>query len=401
MKKSELKYLINEVIDEVEASQLEAELAEAFEHDLKRLEETLIAEGFGDIWNKIKQKGSEMAQGAKNALLKPLLKLIVDKIAKSDPQGMAKLANAAKNNPKAIANLMNNPQIQAKQKEVSQELKSINEILTEDEHEELFQEYVDVVLKEAGAKRVRKPRAPKAAEPAPAPESPAAPEAKPKKRKASPKKEKKPQGLIQKVYGFFKEHPKISAVAGVALLGIVIAAAIGSGGVIPLLTSTLSSAASGALSGSAIGGVVSGGKEAASQYFKNKKIDWKKVGTATGQGMVTGAKYGAVAGATGNIAGKAIAGVGKMANAVGNAFGGSKAATSTMKGDPFQNAHRTQRSLHSVDNYMKVGGERVFPGQPLSQRQLGAMKIAMDMGNDGYKLYGPDLMKQYNAAMRR
>ena len=449
---------------------LERQLAEAFEHDLKRLEETLISEGFGDVWDKIKQKGGKIVQGAKQALLKPLLKIVIDKIAKDDPEGLAKLTNAAKTNPASIEKLMDNPSIKAKEKEVSRELSSIQEILTEDEHEEIFQEYVDKVLEEARVLRDdprnvrRRERAAQRRQDKAAPDlkvgdhgytaayakargGKVAAKVDPKKinpKKVDPKKENppvqnkdqvapsndtppeqnkggddkekdgEPQSLVKKVYAFAKKHPKLSAVVGVALLGVIAAAAVGSGGVIPLITSTLAGAATGAVKGAGIGAVVGGGKEAIGQFLKGDGMDWKKVGNASLQGGKTGAKIGAVAGAGANIASKAAAGVADVASGqYGKAMKGIGPDNALRDLTPGEKRNlgvkdgfmddKGQYKRHSTgpgsikQTYFKVGGEIVTPGQPLTQNQLNAMKMAMDVGNDGNKIYGTKLMNQYNA----
>jgi len=437
---------------------LERQLAEAFEHDLKRLEETLISEGFGDVWNKIKQKGGEIAQGAKQALLKPLLKIVIDKIAKDDPEGLAKLTNAAKTNPASIEKLMDNPAIKAKEKEVSKELSSIQEMLTEDEHEEIFQEYVDKVLEEARVLRDdprnvrRRERAAQRRQAKAAPDlkvgdhgytaayakargGKVATKVDPKKtnpKKVDPKKENppvknkdqvapssdtppeqnkggddkekggEPQSLVKKVYAFAKKHPKLSAVVGVALLGVIAAAAVGSGGVIPLITSTLVGAATGAVKGAGIGAAVGGGKEAIGQFLKGDGMDWKKVGNASLQGGKTGAKVGAIAGAGANVAGKAIAGVGKAASWASNLFGGAKGAKGNSGVDNHSagSGHGAQRSHGTTRNSYEIAHDEVVPGQPLNQRQLQAMKMATDMSPKNLTNYQqnltPDQMKQFN-----
>jgi len=194
-------------------------------------------------------------------------------------------------------------------------------------------------------------------------------------------------GLIGKIYQWAKAHPKITATAGIALLALIgTAAAIGSGGIAPLIVGTLGAAGSGAVKGGVIGGAVGAAKDAYSQIKGGAKsfkdMDYKQMGKsalkAGGKGAAIGA---AVAGGT-HVAGQAIAGAGKM-------VGGNAAASNA--------AQNPAGSNISKQNYSKIGGEVVTPGNPLSQNQLNAMKMAMDMGNDGNKLYGPELMKQYNA----
>jgi len=432
---------------------LERQLAEAFEHDLKRLEETLISEGFGDVWNKIKQKGGEIAHGAKQALLKPLLKIVIDKIAKDDPEGLAKLTNAAKTNPASIEKLMDNPAIKAKEKEVSRELSSIQEMLTEDEHEEIFQEYVDKVLEEARVLRDdprnvrRRERAaqrrqaktvpdlkvgdhgytaayakarggkvatkvdPKKANPKkvdPKKENPPAQnkdqvapsnDTPPEQNKGGDDKEKggEPQSLVRKVYAFAKKHPKLSAVVGVALLGVIAAAAVGSGGVIPLITSTLVGAATGAVKGAGIGAAVGGGKEAIGQFLKGDGMDWKKVGNASLQGGKTGAKVGAIAGAGANVAGKAIAGVGKAASWASNLFGGAKGAKGNSGVDDSSAAHG-QGAQRSQSTSVAPSIRKDSAGNPFDDGDTNDTRPNQSGGGNAQNPVGNDISKQIRAA---
>jgi len=46
----------------------------------------------------------------------------------------------------------------------------------------------------------------------------------------------------------------------------------------------------------------------------------------------------------------------------------------------------------TTKNEYRIANELVVPGQPLSQKQMAVIKMAMDMGNS----YPPEVMAQYN-----
>jgi len=107
-------------------------LQQGFNKDLVAFEQYLVQEG---LWDTIKQKGAQLAGGAKNALLQPLVKMVLDKIAQSDPEGYKQLQQAA-NDPQKLQALLNSPEVQQQQQAVSQDVatatESIDDILYED-----------------------------------------------------------------------------------------------------------------------------------------------------------------------------------------------------------------------------------------------------------------------------
>lgn len=124
------------------------------------------------------------------------------------------------------------------------------------------------------------------------------------------------EGLVSKVMGFIKKNPKISAAAGAAALGLVVAAFAGAAPVVvPALLAALKGAGWSAAGSVAMqkfkgvgGALASGGIEAAKQQFKDNKID---AGTT--------AKHAAVGGVTAGI-GKVLAiGLGNIAGMFGGA----------------------------------------------------------------------------------
>jgi len=350
--------------------------------DLKYLEQKLIEEG---LWDVIKQKVGDATNKTKEILLKPLIKLVVDKIAKDDPQGFSKLqqyADASK-----LKDLLNHPDIKKKESEIGKEVASVKESLSEAEHDDFIQEYIDAVLDEARVlrddprnvkrrERYQQRRTARAGQnPAPAPKKTNPPKV--DKSKPSQPKNDEPTagqnikqgaaqlgkgiaqgadklgiaaiekggdimakamggaskgvqalaqtdagkavgGLIGKIYQWTKAHPKLTASAGIALLGLIgTAAAIGSGGIVPLIVGTLGAAGSGAVKGGVIGGAVGAAKDAYSQIKGGTKsfkdLDWKKVAAAAKTGLFKGGKYGFIIGGGLHVAGQAMAGISKMA----------------------------------------------------------------------------------------
>jgi len=139
MRHIKLKDLINESY--INSSPFEGNLNE----DLKYLEQKLIEEG---LWDVIKQKVGDASNKTKEILLKPLIKLVVDKIAKDDPQGFSKLQQYSADQSK-IKDLLNHPDIKKKESEIGKEVASVKESLSEAEHDDFIQEYIDAVLDEA------------------------------------------------------------------------------------------------------------------------------------------------------------------------------------------------------------------------------------------------------------
>lgn len=477
MRHIKLKDLINESY--INSSPFEGNLNE----DLKYLEQKLIEEG---LWDVIKQKVGDASNKTKEILLKPLIKLVVDKIAKDDPQGFSKLQQYSADQSK-IKDLLNHPDIKKKESELSREVASVKESLSEAEHDDFIQEYIDAVLDEArvlrddprNVKRRERYQQRKAARagqtPAPAPKK-TNPSKVDKSEPSKPKNDeptagqnikqgaaqlgkgiaqgadkfgiaaiekggdlmakamggaskgvqalaqtepgKAVGGLIGKIYQWTKAHPKITAAAGIALLGLIgTAAAIGSGGIAPLIATTVTAAGGGAVKGGAIGAAVGAGKEMYSQIKGGTKsfkdMDYGKVGKAAAKAGGKGAAIGAAVGAGANVLGKAAAGVADVAsgqygkamkglgpdNALRDLTPGEKRNLGVKDGfmdDKGQYKRHSTGPESIKQNYFKVGGEIVTPGEPLTQNQLNAMKMAIDMGNDGNKLYGPELMKQYD-----
>jgi len=144
----------------------------------------------------------------------------------------------------------------------------------------------------------------------------------------TPETKAKP-GLLGKIGAWAKKNP-VKAGIGMAALGAIgTAAAIGSGGVLPLLTAALLGAGKGAAVG-AIGGAVKGAigqgmanKAAGGKFFGNLK----QMGSAAMKSAGKGAAIGAAVGAGGAVAGKALAGVSKIAGGLSSNTPATPAAT--------------------------------------------------------------------------
>ena len=119
------------------------------------------------------------------------------------------------------------------------------------------------------------------------------------------------EGLVSKVMGFIKKNPKISAAAGAAALGLVIAAFAGVAPVVvPALLTALKGAGWSAAGSVAMqkfkgvgGALVDGGMEAAKQQFKDNKIDAGATAKAAAVGAAAGGIGKILSIGLGNIAG--------------------------------------------------------------------------------------------------
>lgn len=349
-----LKSLIAEVIKEVDKSNnssARSELAEAFEKDLAYLHERLVQEG---LWDTFKKKVGDVldktSEKAKEILIKPLVKVIMDRVAKDDPQGFAQLQQYASNDPSNIEKLINHPDIKKQQSKVEQELQSVKESITENEAKEFLNEYIEEIISEVrllkeeseawtnikqGSKQLGKGLAQGADKAAIWGIEKGGDALKWAGEKAKQGMETDTGqaakaaigGLVSKVYTWVKDHPKLTASVAIGLLGAIFAAAsIGSGGIVPLVTSTLTAAGGGAVKGGLVGTAVGAAKDAYSQIKGGAKsfgdmnyAQMAKAGLKTG---AKGAAIGAAVGAGANVLGKAAAGVGK-------AVGGGNAVTMT------------------------------------------------------------------------
>lgn len=409
--------------EKYESVYTEEMLREAFDKDLKLFEQYLIQEG---LWDTIKQKGSQLVGGAKNALIQPLVKMVLNQIAQSDPEGYKRLQAAAQN-PQQLQALLNSPEVQQQQQAIGQDVAATAESIADDIYYEYLNEaygnlvdeaWIDpktgrfvkagtpgaverktATSRDAAGRFVKNAPQQQPASPAPVdaqqqPASPAPVNA--QQQPASPQQgpgtalnpgqhgstaayakaqglkvaQRTPQqtlgqkvantadkaaiaglkgigkagaavgnlagkgiqalgqtkageaagGFISKAVNWVKQHPKISLAAGLALLAATGgAAAIGAGGIAPLITSTLSAGAAGAAKGGIAGTVFGGIKNLAQQAQDAKSlkdINWKQAGKEALKAGGKGAAIGAAAGAGANVLGKAAAGVGKM-------FGGS------------------------------------------------------------------------------
>jgi len=67
-------------------------------------------------------------------------------------------------------------------------------------------------------------------------------------------------------------------------------------------------------------------------------------------------------------------------------------STTTAEKPPAPQSTSKSEPTVTTKNEYRIANELVVPGQPLSQKQMAVIKMAMDMGNS----YPPEVMAQYN-----
>jgi hypothetical protein len=180
------------------------------------------------------------------------------------------------------------------------------------------------------------------------------------------------KGLVNKVMGFVKAHPKISAAAGAALLGIVVAAFAGSA---PVVAPALIAAVKGA--------GIAGTTSIVKQMISGEKVDLKQAG-----------KTAMIGGALGGVGSVLASGLGSIANAVMGVGGGGSVSTaaSTTSTEPATSTSNKSQSWTSPDAHEYNQGEDMM--QPYSQQQSAARvkeianELGIDPNNIKYKLQG-------------
>lgn len=168
------------------------------------------------------------------------------------------------------------------------------------------------------------------------------------------------KGLVAKVMSFVKAHPKISAAAGAALLGIVVAAFAGSA---PVVAPALIAAVKGA--------GIAGTSSIVKQMISGEKVDLKQAGKAA-----------AVGGALGGVGSVIASGLGSIASAVMGVGGGGSQSAPT-EGSNNSNSN-TSKSWTSSDAHEYDQGESV-PNFTREQGIERAREIAQQMGIDPNK----------------
>lgn len=370
------------LLEKYEQVQVNKILRDSFQQDLTAFEQYLIREG---LWDTIKQKGANLVGGAKNALLQPLVKTVLDKIAQSDPEGFKQLQAAAQD-PQKLQALLNSPEVQQQQQAISQDVAATAESVDEELYELYLNEAYGNLVPEAwidpktgrfvkagtpGAverkgvsQRDARGRFVKGGTP------PAAQQTLGQKIAGTADKAaiaglkgigkagsavsglvgkgaqaigqskvgQAAGGFIGKATNWIKQHPKISLAAGLALLAATGgAAAVGAGGIAPLITSTLSAGAVGAAKGGVAGAAFGGIKNLAQQAQDAKSlkdINWKQAGKEALKKGAVGAAVGGAVGAGANVLGKAAAGVGKVINRyqAGTSGGGASTTQAAQQG---------------------------------------------------------------------
>jgi hypothetical protein len=314
-------------------------LSEAFAKDVAAFEAYLVQEG---LWDTIKQKGSQALGSVKSALLQPLIKMVLAKVAQSDPEGYKKLQAAAQD-PQQLQAMLNSPEVQQQQQQISQDVATTAEGVEYD-NEELFEEVINNLIEarvlsndprnvrrreryaqrkgtskqptqranpvannqtidKGGANAIRKIGDTVAGVAGKAGQG--------VQSLAQTGAGKAVGGFISKATNWIKSHPKVSVAMALALIAATGGvAAIGAGGIAPLITGALTAGVTGAVKGGVVGGVVGGAKDVYNQLKGNNKglkdVNWKQAGKAALKTGVKGAAIGGAVGAGGNILGKAF-----------------------------------------------------------------------------------------------
>ena len=131
-------------------------------------------------------------------------------------------------------------------------------------------------------------------------------------------------GLLGKLGAWAKKHPVKAGVGLAAIAALGTAAAIGTGGLAPLLGAALLGAGKGAAIGGTIGAVSGGAKQAIGDVAAGNKFSLKNIGKAAWSGLKKGAVVGAIGGAAGGVLGKIASnmshGPGSHSASAGNRF---------------------------------------------------------------------------------
>ena len=413
-------------------------LLEAFAKDVAAFESYLVQEG---LWDMIKQKGSQALGGVKNALLQPLIKMILAKVAQSDPEGYKKLQAAAQN-PEQLQAMLNSPQVQQQQQQISQDV-AVTAESVEYNKEELFEQAINNLIEarvlsndprnirrreryaqrkgtskqltqranpvannqtidKGGANAIRKIGNTLAQTSGKVGQG--------VQSLAQTGAGKAVGGFISKATNWVKSHPKISVVTALALIAATGGvAAIGAGGIAPLITGALTAGVVGGTKGGLVGGVVGGAKDVYNQLKGNNKglkdVNWKQAGKAALKTGVKGAAIGAAVGAGANVLGKAALGAkdvisGNYGKAM-KGFGPDNALRDLTPGEK-RNLGWTDNQPtagNNKQNWFEIDHQKVIPGEPLSQQQLQTMKIATDMSPNNFSNYEqnltPEQLKQF------
>jgi hypothetical protein len=193
-------------------------------------------------------------------------------------------------------------------------------------------------------------------------------------------------GFLGKVTSWMKKNP-VKGAAAVALLSVVVgAAAVGSGGVLPLIGTVIGGAAKGAVVGGIGGGVVGAAKSAIGDKMAGNKFDLKKTAKAGLAGAKTGAIGGALAGAAGAVG-----------KAAGKAVFDNDTLPQNSTNVDIQASKEGEKEAKSIIQKMKDAG---FASDPSAKRPTwnGSFRQFEDPDSMGQKLIstGTDGTREYN-----
>jgi len=201
------------------------------------------------------------------------------------------------------------------------------------------------------------------------------------------------QGLLGKVSSWMKKNP-VKGAAAIALLGVVAtAAAVGSGGVLPLMGTMLTAGAKGAAIGGGIGGLVRGG------MALGKGQGLAGAGKEFAKGAVQGAKSGFIGGLAGGLLGSAFQGFSQGFQQLMSAGSGTASVgelekaqqtldTKSQEVEKSPEVPQKQKSAlaQQIDNEMNT-----LKARANALNSLGITKGQVFGLNDGnFKIVGPD-----------
>jgi hypothetical protein len=385
MNKSKLKDLVREVTSEINTSHNKPTIYESAQKDIRYFESKLVSEG---LWSSIKQTVGgaidKMKGKAKEAIVQPIVNALIKKLAKNDPKGFVAVKNAAEAG--KIGDLLNNPAVKREAEKVKGVLSEINESLYEGNLDDLIKEYNEEVFNE-----VKKSKAKTTAKKA-------------KRKKLYVKTKEKAKKLLVKNKMVVKdketgEPRKATKKDYEAIIRALIEKERNDPNTPPeekkdyeaILTALIDQARREKT------------KPEDKPNLPHLEPAVRKIIGPTGgphpdyTRVVVPSPKKEPEEPTGFFA-KVLKWINNNPTMSSMVIAGILSAIFSMIGASSETANSMVKI--STSEQFKVGGDLVIPGEQLTQRQLGAMKMAMDMGNDGYKLYGPEMMRKFHAQMK-
>jgi len=181
-------------------------------------------------------------------------------------------------------------------------------------------------------------------------------------------------GLLGKLGAWAKKHPVKAGVGLAAIAALGTAAAIGTGGLAPLLGAALLGAGKGAAIAGTIGAVTGGAKQAIGDKVAGNKFSLKNIGKAAWSGLKKGAVVGAIGGAAGGVLGKIAS---NMGHGPGSHSAGGDTNQTTVDAD----------AAHSTGGRLAFDRDQIIKSMNLQagRNDMGAIKDTIDDINSSLK----------------